>query len=64
MKKTTLHSSLRQRVKEVIFNHIKENYYDVLVSEGEKDEDIESRIDRMDDIDVIQYIIQIVEGEI
>jgi hypothetical protein len=64
MKQTTLHSALRQRVKEVIFNHIEENYYDELVSEGDTVEDIESRIDRMDDVDLIQYLIQIIEEEV
>lgn len=64
MKRTTLHSALKQKVKEVIINHIKENYYDELVSEGDTIEDIESRIDRMDDVDLVQYLIQIIEGEV
>lgn len=64
MKRTTLHSALKQKVKEVIINHIKENYYDELVSEGDTIEDIESRIDRMDDVDLVQYLIQIIEEEV
>ena len=62
MKKTMLHSALRQRIKEVIINHIAKNYSDDFVSEGV--EYFESKIDRMEDVELIQYLIQIIEEEV
>ena len=57
-----LHSALRQRIKEVIINHIAKNYSDDFVSEGV--EYFESKIDRMEDVELIQYLIQIIEEEV
>ena len=64
MRETTLHSALKQRVKEVIFNHIEANYSFELFGEDATAEDVESHIDKMSDIDLIQYLIQIIEGEV